>query len=53
MAETVIDVTVLVLFHAARENCNVSNEPVHKEKLSVLVSSTQNFSFQKLRYIFY
>ena len=50
---TVIDVTVLMLFHAARENCNVSNEPVHKEKLSVPVSGTQHFSYQKLRYIFY
>ena len=52
-AETVKDVRVLVSFYAARGDGNVSNEPVHKEKLSVPVSGTQHFSYQKLRYIFY
>ena len=37
------NVRVLVSFYAARENDNVSNEPVHKEKFCVPVSDTQNF----------
>ena len=43
-AEKIKDYRVLVSFYAAREDGNVRNEPVHKEKFCVLVGGTQNFS---------